>query len=136
MSQFAAILAIVAPVGGVGRVLRPPEPSRGLITPSMSLFGGDTSVAFPAYRLQIARMVYLGLRPAALPRLGLADDVVNLVGWCELQPSAEAFGALAQSAVTLQDDQPQLFPRIAVAALVSVAAIRCGPTLPGGGGGE
>lgn len=85
--------------------------------------------------LQIARMVDLGLRPAALPRLGLADDVVYLVGRCEPQPSAQAFGALAQSAVTPQDDQPQLFPRVAVAALVSVAAIRCSPAALGGGFG-
>lgn len=81
-------------------------------------------------------MVDLSLRPAALPRLSLADDVVNLVGRCEPQPPAEAFGALAQPAVTLQDDQPQLFPRIAVAALVSITAIRGGPTLPGRGGEE
>lgn len=75
--------------------------------------------------LQIARMVNLGLRPAALSRLGLADDVMNLVGRCEPQPSTQAFGALAQSAVALQDDKPQLFPRITVAALVSVAAFGC-----------
>lgn len=86
--------------------------------------------------LQIARMVHLGLRPAALPRLGLADDVVNLVGRCEAQPPAQAVGALAQSAVALQDDQAQLFPRITIATLVSVTAIRCCPALPGGGGWE
>lgn len=90
-------------------------------------------MAFPAHGLQVARIVDLGGGPAALPRFRLADDVVNLVGRCEPQPSAEAFGALAQSTVAPQDDQPQLFPRIAVAALVPVAAIRCRPTSLGGG---
>lgn len=111
--------------------------SRVLFTPAMSLFGGEFVVALRVYRLQIARMVDLGLCPAPAARLGLADDVMHLVGRCEPQPSTEAVGALAQPAITLQDGQPQLLPRIVVAALVSVAAFGCCPAALGGGlGGE
>ena len=86
-------------------------------------------------RLQVARMVDFSRRPAALPRLGLADDVMHLVGRCEPQPSAQAVGALAQSVIPLQDGQPQLLPRPAVAALVAITALgvgtpaRCGARL-------
>ena len=83
--------------------------------------------------LQIARVVDLGGCPAPATRLGLADDVMHLVGRCEPQPSAEAVGALAQPAVALQDGQPQLFPLVAVAALVSVTTLWCRPSLPVGG---
>ena len=90
-------------------------------------------MALTVYRLQIARMVDLGRCPAALPRLGLADDVVNLVGRCEPQPSTQAVGTLAQPAITLQDDQPQLFPSIPVAALVSITTFGRRPASLGGG---
>lgn len=89
----------------------------------MSLFGGDPSVTLLVDRLQIARMVDFSLRPAPRYPLGSADDVVNLVGRGEPRLSAQAVGALAQPVVTLEDAQPQLFPRIAVAALVSVAPL-------------
>lgn len=82
-ARFAAILAIVACRRHVGRVLRPPMRSRVLFTPAMRLFGGDPSVALRVYRLQIARMVDLGGCPAPAARLGLADDVMHLVGRCE-----------------------------------------------------
>lgn len=78
-------------------------------------------------RLQIARMVDLGLCPAAQLRLGLADDVVNLVGRRDTEFSAQAVGALAQSAVAAQHLDAQFFPRPSVAALVTVAALGVGP---------
>lgn len=86
-------------------------------------------------RLQIARMVDLGLRPAAQVAFGLADDVVHLVGRGDAELAAEAVGALAQPAVALQDDQAQFLPRIAVSALVAITALgvrspaRCGARL-------
>lgn len=95
----------------------------GLLRAAMSLFRRDPSVAFPVDCLQIARMVYLGLRPAAQPSLGLAYDVVNLVGRRDAQPSALAIGALAHPVVAAQYLDAQLLPSIAVAALVSVAAL-------------
>lgn len=49
----------------------------------VSLFGGEFGVTLLVYRLQIARMVDLGGCPAPAARLGLADDVMNLVGWCD-----------------------------------------------------
>lgn len=89
----------------------------------MSLFGGDPSVTFAVNRLQIARMVDLSLRPAPRYGLGSTDDVVNLIGRGEPRLSAQAVGALAQPVVTLEDAQPQLFPRVAVAALVAITAL-------------
>lgn len=76
--------------------------------------------------LQITRVVDLGLRPAALPGLGLADDVVNLVGRRDALLATQTVGALAQSVVAPEDDQAQLFPRPTIAALVSVAALAVG----------
>lgn len=76
--------------------------------------------------LQVARMVNLGLRPATLPRLGLADDMVNLVGRCDAELAAATVGALAHPVVAAQYLDPQLFPGIAVAALVSITALTIG----------
>lgn len=80
-------------------------------------------MALAVDRLQVARAVDLVRRPAPLTRLGLADDVVNLVGRCEPQPSALALGALAEAVVTLEDDDAQLLPLVAIAALVSAATL-------------
>src|SRR5574340_925239 len=103
----------------------------GLCGAVVSLFGGNPSVALAVDGLQIARMVYLGLRPAAQPRLGLADDVVNLVGRRDAQPPTQAVGALAHPVGAAQYLDAQLLPRIAVAALVSVATLAI--STPAGG---
>lgn len=73
--------------------------------------------------LQVARMVDLGLRPAAQLTLGLADDVVNLVGWGHTELATHAVGALAQSAVAAKYLDAQFLPRPSVAALVAITAL-------------
>ena len=94
-------------------------------------------MAIAVDRLQIARMVDLGLRPAPQCPVRLADDVVNLVGRGDAQLAAQAVGALAQPAVAAQYLDAQFLPRIAVAALVAIPALGRRPTSLGGGlGGE
>lgn len=61
----------------------------------MRLFSGDSGMAIAIDRLQIARMVDLVRRPAPGARLGLADDMVHLIGNSEPQPPALALWALA-----------------------------------------
>lgn len=92
----------------------------------VSLFGGEFGVAIAVDRLQIARMVDLGLRPAAQPRLGLADDVVNLVGGGDAELATHAVGTLAQSAVAAEYLDAQFLPLPAIAALVAIPALGVG----------
>lgn len=106
---------------------------RPVLPPAVRLFCSDASVALRVDRLQIARMVDLVGCPAPHTRLGFADDVVDLGGRRQAQSPALALGALAESVVTLEDDDAQLFPLVAVAALVSAATL--GVRLPASLGG-
>lgn len=84
----------------------------------------DPGVTFVVYRLQVARVVHRCVSPATLPRLGLADDVVNLVRNRDTKLAALAVRTLTQAGVSVQDALAEYTPSLAVSTLVAGAARR------------